>query len=164
MSNIQTKIGHWISWLCLLLVLLICTDVFFRYVFNSSKTWMIDLEWQLFSLLFLWSAGSTWLADKHVRVDLFYSNWSLKRKAFINIVGTVLFLLPWCAIIIYSSASYAWQSLRIGEGSPDPNGLGARYLIKSAIVIGYLLLGIAGVTKLLQDIRVIISNPDTKIT
>jgi TRAP-type mannitol/chloroaromatic compound transport system permease small subunit len=106
-ESIQTKMGQWISWTCLLLVLLICCDVFLRYVLNTSKTWMVDLEWQLFSLLFLWWAGATWLADKHVQVDLFYSNWSLKRKVLVNNVGTVFLLLPWCAIIIFTSASYA---------------------------------------------------------
>lgn len=106
-ESIQTKMGQWISWTCLLLVLLICCDVLLRYVLNTSKTWMVDLEWQLFSLLFLWWAGATWLADKHVQVDLFYSNWSLKRKVLVNNVGTVFLLLPWCAIIIFTSASYA---------------------------------------------------------
>lgn len=163
MRDFQTKIGQWISWICLSMVLLICSDVLMRYLFSTSKTWIIDLEWQLFSLLFLWGAGATWLADKHVRVDLFYTNWSAKRKALVNIAGTVLFLLPWCAIIIYTSASYAWQSIRIGEGSPDPNGLGAKYLIKSAIAVGYFLLGLAGVSKLIQDIRFIIAAHQTKI-
>lgn len=136
-------IAHAVSWLSLALILVMLLDVVFRYAFSMSRTWMIDLEWHLFAVVFLWGASATWLEDKHVRVDLFYSDWPPRRKALVNILGTVFFLIPWCIMIIVTSIPYAWSSWVVREGSPDPGGLSARYVIKFVLVIGYLLLLLA---------------------
>ena len=66
------RVGTAVSWLTFVLVILICGDVIMRYLFNFTKTWVIELEWHLFSLLFLLETAFTLLYDKHVRVDLFY--------------------------------------------------------------------------------------------
>jgi TRAP-type mannitol/chloroaromatic compound transport system permease small subunit len=134
------KIGTWISWLNIVLILLICVDVLLRYFFNSTEKWIIELEWHLFALIFLIGASYTFQQDKHVRVDLFYQNFSEKRKLWINIMGNILFLIPWCLIVIYASFKYANVSLSYFEGSPDPNGLPARFMIKYVITLGFTLL------------------------
>jgi len=146
------RLGESISWLSLALVLLITGDVLLRYAFNTTRTWIIDLEWHLFSLIFLFGAAGTWLKDKHVRVDLFYARWTPRRQALINILGTVFFLLPWCGILIWTSARYALASWTVGEGSPDPNGLPARYLIKGAILLGFILLGVSALVRLRDEV------------
>lgn len=147
------KIGQAGSWLSLLLVLLICVDVLLRYLFNTSRTWIIDLEWHLFALLFLLGGAGTWLSDKHVRVDLFYSLWPDRRKAWVDFLGTLFFLLPWCGMMIWTTARYALQSWQIGEGSPDPNGLPARYLIKLVMLIAFVLLFLAALIRLKEDLQ-----------
>jgi TRAP-type mannitol/chloroaromatic compound transport system permease small subunit len=149
------RLGAGISWLCLILVLLISGDVLLRYAFNTTRTWIIDLEWHLFSLIFLFGAASTWLKDKHVRVDLFYARWSDQRKALVNILGTLFFLLPWCVMLIWTSTRYALASWAVGEGSPDPNGLPVRYLIKAAIVLGFVLLAVSSLVRMKEDIALL---------
>jgi TRAP-type mannitol/chloroaromatic compound transport system permease small subunit len=159
MTTLLRTIAHAVSWLSLALILLMVVDVVLRYVFRISHTWMIDLEWHLFAVVFLWGASATWLDDKHVRVDLFYARWSPRRKAWVNILGTIFFLIPWCVMIILVTAPYAWSSWSIREGSPDPGGLPARYLIKIALLIGYVLLLLAALVRLRLEWRVVVSPP-----
>jgi TRAP-type mannitol/chloroaromatic compound transport system permease small subunit len=136
-SAIAGKLSGWIT---SLLVIIICSDVFMRYVFNTTKTWVIELEWHLFGLVFLLGAAYTFQKDRHVRVDLFYSKFSTKTKNWIDLLGTLLFLLPWCFVIIISAWDYAANSFYFREGSPNPGGLPARYVIKFAICMGFALL------------------------
>ena len=135
-------LGRMASWLTFVLVLLVCIDVTVRYLFDNTQAWIMELEWHLFALIFLMGAGYTLKHDHHVRVDLFYTKFSKRDKALVNLSGAVLFLIPWCLVIIIYSFQYANTSFQIGEGSPDPGGLPARYIIKFAITfgIGFLLL------------------------
>ncbi len=143
-------IGSKISWISFFLVLIICIDVFLRYAFSSTKTWILDLEWQLFSILFLLGAAYGLKHDQHVRVDLFYQKFSDKTKAWVNLLGTIFFLLPWCLIIIVKAWNYALNSWYVKEGSPD-GGLPAWYIVKFCIVLGFMLL-------LLQGLAVVIGS------
>ena len=140
------KIGKAISWLNVALVLLICLDVLFRYFFSFSKNWILELEWHMFALVFLLGSAYALQEDKHVRVDVFYQNFSKKTKAIINLLGTLLFLLPWCYLVITTSYKFANNSWYIREGSNQPGGLPARYIIKSMIVVGFVLLALQGVS------------------
>lgn len=123
-----------------MLVVLICVDVLLRYFFNATQKWIIELEWHLFALVFLIGASYTFQKDKHVRVDVFYQGFSEKKKLWVNLLGNVFFLIPWCLVIIYVSIKYANVSFSYLEQSPDPGGLPARYLIKYAISLGFILL------------------------
>lgn len=118
----------------------------------------MELEWHLFSILFLFGAAFTFQMDKHVRVDLFYSQMSRKEKARINLFGNLLFLLPWCLFIIKYALAYAWASYQIGEGSPDPGGLPYRFVIKFCIVIGFVLLALQGLSNSLESWQVLRSK------
>lgn len=132
--------GKYISWINLALVLLICTDVLLRYFFAATRTWVIELEWHLFAAIFLLGAAYAYKNDQHVRVDVFYQNMPPIRKAWINLVGNLVFLLPWTIVVIYVSSKYTYQSWLVREISPDPGGLPARYIIKGAITFGFSLL------------------------
>lgn len=153
-------IGKWVSWLTLMLVVLMCVDVFLRYSLNTSKTWMIDLEWQIFATLFLLGGSYTLLADRHVRVDLIYERLSSRGKAVVDTVGTMIFLLPWCGVMLWTASDYTWNSWAIGEGSPDPNGLPARYIIKAVMWLAFLLLLLASIVKLAKDIGTVFQRPE----
>lgn len=133
-------VGRSVAWLTALLVVIMCTDVTLRYLFNNTKAWIIELEWHLFAMIFLMGAGYAFKHDKHVRVDLFYDRFSKRDKAWINLLGAVVFLIPWCLIMLFFTFQYALTSFYIGEGSPDPGGLPARYLIKFCVSIGLFLL------------------------
>lgn len=154
-NQINETVGRAVSWLTAVLVVLVCVDVAARYFFSASQIWMMELEWHLFSLIFLLGAGFALKHDRHVRVDLFYANFSAKDKAWTDLVGSVIFLIPWCILIIYFSFHYAYSSFLDGEGSPDPGGLPARYLIKFAIVIGIGLLLLQAIGKVAESILTI---------
>ncbi len=140
LDGINEIVGKTVAWLTTILVILFCYDVLMRYLFNNTKVWIGEMEWHLFALLFLLAAGYAFKDDRHVRVDLFYTNFSEKTKALINLLGCLIFLIPWCLVIIKSSAFYANNSWLAGEGSPNPGGLPYRFIIKYAITAGFVLL------------------------
>jgi TRAP-type mannitol/chloroaromatic compound transport system permease small subunit len=150
-SQVNEWIGKAVSWLTLGLVVLTCGDVLFRYSFSKTQAWVMELEWHLFALIFLFGAGYALKHDRHVRVDLFYSRFSEKNKALVDFVGTLILLVPWCIMLIWFSWDYAQTSWMIREGSPDPGGLPARYLIKFAIPLGIGLLLLQAFSKLLTS-------------
>lgn len=139
-ENTNETIGRAAAWITTLLMILVCGDVAMRYLFNTTAAWVMELEWHLFALVFILGAGYAFKHDRHVRVDLFYENFSARDKAWVNLIGGILFLIPWCLLMIYVSFKYAWGSFLIGEGSPNPGGLPYRFLIKGAITIGMILL------------------------
>ena len=139
-NAINENIGRATAWLTGILVVLVCGRVLGRMLFDSEPVWLPELDWHLFAMIFLLGAGYTLKHDKHVRVDLFYANFSEKDKASVNLVGALLFLIPWCCLIIWVSYGYALGSFRILEGSPNPNGLPYRFVVKFAITIGASLL------------------------
>ena len=159
LNQINEKVGQATSWLTATLMLLICFNVAMRYLFNNSEAWRTELEWHLFALIFLLGAGYALKHDKHVRVDLFYANFTEKQKAIVNFIGTLFFLLPWCAVIIYASYNYAHNSWLMNEGSPD-NGLPARYLIKFAITLGFGLLFLQAITLLINSFSTILGRSE----
>jgi TRAP-type mannitol/chloroaromatic compound transport system permease small subunit len=142
--------GRAVSWLCGALVVLICYDVLLRYVANETAIWFQELEWHLFSLIFLIGASYTLKHDGHVRVDVFYARLSPRGQAWINLLGSLLLLMPFCLIMIETSLGYVEKSFLIGEGSPDPGGLPARYLIKAAIPLGFVLLLLQAIAEALR--------------
>lgn len=144
-------VGKTISWLTLLLILVVCLEVVRRSLFNTTSIWSMELQWHIFSLIFLLGAGYALKHDRHVRVDLFYTNFSKRDQAWVNFFGSILLLMPWLLITIYFSFYYALDAWYLREGSPDPGGLPARYLIKFAVPVGLSLL-------LLQAISVALSS------
>ena len=152
------SVGKAAGWLTALLVILICVDVFMRYVFSNSQEWMLELEWHLFALVFLLGGAYGLQADQHVRVDVWYTRRSKKAKAWINLLGTIFLLIPWCLVVIYTSYSYAENSFLINERSPDPGGLPFRYIIKFSITFGFILLLLQALVLVFKNIRLIFST------
>ena len=102
--------------------------------------WVAEIEWHIFGLLFLFGSAYALNEEKHVRVDLFYQNFSKREKAQVNVIGTIVFLIPWCLTLGWYSLKYALTSVAMKETSPDPGGIGAFYFIKMAIPLAFLLL------------------------
>jgi TRAP-type mannitol/chloroaromatic compound transport system permease small subunit len=151
-DNLNEAIGKGIAWLTTLLVVLICYDVVARYLFNATFAAIIELEWYLFSFIFLFGAAYALKHDKHVRVDVFYGNFTEKQQAWVNLIGTLFFLIPFCLIVIYTSFRFTVNSYAMQEGSPDPGGLPATYIVKAAIPIGFTLLLLQAISLLLKSI------------
>lgn len=162
-SRLNDRIGAATAWLTAVLVLLVGVDVVYRRVLQDTQTWIMEMEWHLFALIFLLGAGFAFRHDKHVRVDLFYSKFSAKDKAWVNLIGGLLFLLPWCVALMVFAWEFAADAFRIRESSPDPGGLPARYLIKFSIVLGAFFLflqGIASVAEAILHLRGVATEAD----
>jgi TRAP-type mannitol/chloroaromatic compound transport system permease small subunit len=163
MQQVIRYIGRGVSWLSVVLVLVIVVDVLLRYFFNVTSAASFELEWHLFAALFMLSAAWTLQQDRHVRVDLFYQKFSQKGKAWVNLIGMLLFLLPFCWVAATESMSFVASSFAVNETSPDPGGLPARYLIKSIIPISFFLLFIQGVMEVLKSISIIAKSSSNEI-
>lgn len=157
---LNENIGRGVSWLNTLLVVVICYDVTARYLFNSSSAGIVELEWHLFSFIFLLGAAYALLYDRHVRVDVFYQNFTEKKKAWVNLIGTLLFLIPFCIITINASFTFTANAFAINEGSPDPGGLPARYIVKAAIPLGFFLLLLQAISLAFKSILILTGNND----
>jgi len=155
-NAIIKSIGTASAWLNVVLVLLICIDVLMRYLLNQSFNWVIELEWHIFGLIFLLGSAYTLQKDKHVRVDIFYNDFSEKKKALVNLLGSISLLIPWCIIAILTCTKYASNSFYIKENSPNPGGLPAMYVIKYFIVLGFILLLLQGVVIIIQQIKTLV--------
>ncbi len=140
LETINRAAGRLAGWVCLLLVLATVSDVFMRYAFQAGSVAVQELEWHLFSLVFLLSAGYCYDCDAHVRVDVIYGKLSSRKRALINLFGDVFFLAPFCALVFLKSLPFVQRSWEILEGSPDPGGLPVRFVIKAAIPLGFALL------------------------
>lgn len=157
-DRLNTAIGRLISWLVLMLVLLVSYDVTMRYAFQSGSVALQELEWHLFSFIFLLGAAYTLQHNDHVRLDLFYQSRFMNdlRRAWVNLLGTVFFLIPFCILIIISAAPFVEQAFVHMEGSPDPGGLPWRWIPKSAIPLGFGLLILQGVSDAIKSLRIIL--------
>lgn len=154
-EKINGRIGNAVSWLTGILVLLVTVDVFLRYFLQLSFTALQELEWHLFSIVFLLGAAYTLQKDEHVRVDLFYSKLSERNKAIVNLTGSILFFIPFCLLVVYSSKDFVSVSFQIGETSPDPGGLPALYILKSFLPISFIFLLLQGISLLLKSLLTI---------
>jgi TRAP-type mannitol/chloroaromatic compound transport system permease small subunit len=163
LDNVSEIAGRFASWFTTFLVLTMCYDVFMRYFLNTSSAMIIELEWHLFSIIFLFGAGYAFKYDRHVRVDVFYSNFSSKTKAIIDFTGTLIFLIPFCLIIVILSVRFAANSFAILETSPDPGGLPYYFIIKSAIPVGFTLLLLQAISVLCKSLIIIIAPAEPTI-
>jgi len=155
-DRLNGAIGRGVSWLVLVMVLVGAFNAVARYggrfigVNLSSNGWL-ELQWYLFSLVFLLAAADTLRRDGHVRVDVLLGKLSKRNQAWIDIAGTVLFLLPFCDFGLWASWPTVHASWHVWEMSPDPGGL-PRYPIKSAVLVAFVLLGLQGISELVKRV------------
>jgi len=143
-DNMNEWVGSGVAWATLGLVLVVFVDVVMRYLFNKSYVFTQELEWHLFGFIFLIGAGYTLLHDGHVRVDIIYQRLGIKGRAWTNLLGVILFLIPGCIMVITTSWQFAANSFSMMEGSPDPGGIPFRFIIKGCIPVGFTLLLLQG--------------------
>jgi TRAP-type mannitol/chloroaromatic compound transport system permease small subunit len=145
-DNLNAWVGWMVAWVALGLVLVVFTDVVMRYLFKTSFVFTQELEWHLFAFIFLMGAGYTLLHDGHVRVDIVYQKLGFKARAWVNLLGVLLLLIPGCLLIIITSWNFVYTSWAIMEGSPDPGGIPWRFLLKACIPAGFALLLLQGIS------------------
>jgi len=121
---------------------------------NMNSNMFIELQWYLFSAVFLLAAAYTLKANAHVRVDVFYNRLSARHQAWINLVGGVLFLVPFCVLMLWTSWPVVVDAVVRLEGSPDPGGL-PRYPLLALIPVAFVLLLLQGASQIIRDINLL---------
>ncbi|HSO43557.1 MAG TPA: TRAP transporter small permease subunit [Rhodospirillales bacterium] len=139
---INERVGRAAAWLTLAMVLITFTVVILRYVFSTGFVWLQEAYVWLHGVVFMLGAGYTLLHDGHVRVDIFYREASLRRKAMVDLLGSLLLLLPFVLMVVWVSWPYALVSWQRLEGSREAGGLPGLFLLKSVIVAFCILLGL----------------------
>ena len=158
-DKINERVGQWVYWLTLVMVVIGAYNALARYIdrftgWSLSSNTYIELQWYLFSIVFLIGAAYTLQHDSHVRVDVFYGRLSKRGKAWINLAGTVLFLFPFCILMLVMSWSSVLNSWELLEMSPDPGGL-PRYPIKTMIPIAFVLLILQGISMVIKQVDIL---------
>ncbi len=128
---------------------------------QASSNTFIELQWYLFSLVFLLGAAYALKTGAHVRVDIFYNRISPTGKAWVNIAGTVVFLIPFCLLMISTSWPVVVDSWIRLEGSPDPGGL-PRYPLLTVVPLAFILLMIQGLASAAREAITIIDLAKTQ--
>lgn len=149
---INEKTGIFAAWLTTLLVINVFYDTIMRYVFNKGSIGLQELEWHIFSVIFLVGAAYTLKHGGHVRVDIIYTKMSSRTKAWIDLLGTFILLVPFCLIVIFATKMFVLNSWAVREMSPDPGGLPARYIIKAIIPAGFFLLLLQGISQAFKSL------------
>ena len=145
---ILTWIGHSISWLWLVLLATIIVNVVLRYAFGEGRIEFEEFQWHLYSTGFLLGMGYTFQVDRHVRVDVLHERLPRRLQAWLELYGILLCVLPFSALILIFTVPFVHVSFELGEISPSPGGLPFRWVIKSMLFIGFLLLALAAVSRI----------------
>jgi TRAP-type mannitol/chloroaromatic compound transport system permease small subunit len=155
-DRVNERVGRLSSWLVLLMVLLGAYNAIARYLgryigLNLSSNAYIELQWYLFSLVFLLGAAYALKHGAHVRVDVIYSRLSGRARAWIDLIGTLTLLLPFTVFVIWVSWPSVRNSWSVFEGSPDPGGL-ARYPLKTMILVSAGLIALQGIAECIRRV------------
>ncbi|MBW3535638.1 MAG: TRAP transporter small permease subunit [Gemmatimonadetes bacterium] len=158
-DRLNDAIGSFIRWLALVMVIIGAYNALARYATRYFQTALSsnalnELQWYLFSVIFLLGAAYGLRHDVHVRVDVMYAKVSDKGRAWIDLLGTVLFLLPFSVLMLWVSFPSVMRSWSIREVSPDPGGL-ARYPIKALVLVSFGLLVLQGVAHVVRQVAVL---------
>lgn len=146
---LNERIGRLVTWLVLFAVLISAGNAISRYGLNLSSNAWLEIQWYMFSLIFLLGAGYTLRHNGHVRIDVIYGRLSRRGQAIIDLAGGVLFLLPMAGIIAWLGWTGFAEAYAIGETSPDAGGL-LRWPVKLAIPLGFALLALQGVAEVIK--------------
>jgi TRAP-type mannitol/chloroaromatic compound transport system permease small subunit len=147
-------VGKIVSILLLLMIFNVFYDVVMRYFFHNSSVGMQEMEWHLFSVIILFGVSVALKDEGHVRVDFLYEKFSVRKKAMINILGTLLFLLPLAMLVATGSVAFVMDAYTMGEISEDPGGLTHRWIIKSMIPLSFVFLIFSAIGYIVKNINI----------
>ena len=152
------KTGNLLAWLCLALALLSGLVVLLRYGFGFGSVAMQEGVTYLHASIFMLGAAFTLKRGGHVRVDIFYRRLSRRGCAWVNSIGSIVFLLPFCIFLIAASWQFVGESWAITEGSPDPGGIHGVFLLKTLLPLLGLTLLLQGLAELLRNVLFLIED------
>ena len=155
---VNEKIGVVCNWLVLLACLVSGGNAMVRYAYDSSSNAWLEVQWYMFAVIVMFGAAYTLKRNEHVRVDLVYMMMSRRGQLWIDILGTLIFLLPTCLILAWLSWPFFMQSYAIGEHSSNAGGL-IRWPIKAVLPLGFLLVALQGLSELIKRVAFLIGIP-----
>ncbi len=150
-DTLNERVGRILIWLVLAAVLISAGNAVARYGFNTSSNAWLEIQWYLFSAIFLLGAGYTFKHNGHVRIDVVYGRLSKRAQSWIDLLGTLLFLLPMSGLICWLSWRFFANSYALGEMSPDAGGL-LRWPVKLIIPVGFFLLFLQGLSEIVKRV------------
>jgi TRAP-type mannitol/chloroaromatic compound transport system permease small subunit len=159
-SAVNKWVGLTLSWLALAVVLVCFAVVVQRYFFHVTQLWMQDLYVWLAGAMFTGVAGFALLRDDHVRVDIFYRPWSVRKKAIADLVGVVVFLLPFMIVVALYANTFVQRSWRIFEASANIGGMPGLFVLKSFILLFCALVGLQGLAWAARSVLVLAGRED----
>jgi TRAP-type mannitol/chloroaromatic compound transport system permease small subunit len=142
-------VGRWVAWLILGAVLISAGNAIVRKAFNSSSNGLLEIQWYLFSAVFLMAAGYTLLRGEHVKIDVIFGRWSKRTQIWIEIFGLLCFLLPFTYAVVTEFWPLMVGAIRSGEMSENAGGL-IRWPVYTLVPIGFSLLALQGVSEIIK--------------
>ncbi|MBZ0147565.1 MAG: TRAP transporter small permease subunit [Pseudorhodoplanes sp.] len=149
----NSRVGKWVSWLVLIAVLISAANATVRKVFDTSSNAWLELQWILFSVVFLVCSPWTLLSNEHIRIDIVNGLFPQRVRDIIDVVGHAFFLIPLCIIMIITSYPFFVRSFLLDEQSFNAGGL-PQWPAKSLVLIGFTLLLLQGISELIKRIAV----------
>lgn len=154
-DRLNRCIGRGFAWLSLAMVALMFANVVMRYFFDSGSPWQIELVLFMHACVFLSAMGYTYLENEQVRVDVLYSRFSPRRKAWVDALGTLILLFPLCLTLIWFSFAFVESSWGLREASSEYGGMQGIFLLKTFLLIGPALLMLQGISTLIRSVQTI---------
>ena len=148
---LNERVGRIVLWLVGAVTLISAGNAIARYALGRSSNAWLEVQWYLFAAIFLLAAGYALKHNAHVRVDIFYGWLSERKRAWIDLFGTVLFLLPFSLLLAWLSWHGFIEALRLGETSPDAGGL-VRWPVRLLLPLGFALLALQGTSEAIKRI------------
>ena len=150
------EVFHWI-WICLLAVII--ANVVLRYVFSQGMIEFEELQWHLYAAGFLLAYGYAAVKDDHVRVDLLHARFSPRGKAWVDLLGSLLLLLPFAAFTAWSAWDFVAESWAMDESSSMPSGLPARWIIKFVLFFALSLVSVQALSTAARQLATLLGAP-----
>ncbi len=154
-DRFSVVLGNMTACVMVLMLLNVFYDVVMRYLFQQGSIAMQEMEWHLFSAVLLIGISYAMFEDGHVRVDLIYDNLGKKKQAIINIVGSIVFLIPFSLLIGFGSMEFVLEAFHTNEISGDPGGLTHRWIIKALVPFSFFLLVFSTIGVIIRHINLL---------
>lgn len=158
-DSVNEKIAGFVSWALLAAVLICAGNALIRYIFNYSSNAWLEIQWYLYSAVFMLASAYTLKRDEHVRVDVFVGRFSKRTQVWIDLFGFLLFLLPICLLILWYGIPFALISIQSAEMSSNAGGL-IVWPAKLLVPLGFLLLVLQGISEIIKRIAFLAGRID----
>lgn len=152
-DGLNTRIGRSVAWLILVAVIVSAVNAIIRKVFNVSSNAWLELQWVLFGAVFLLCASWTLQVKEHIRIDIVNNLLPKRVQQWIDLIGHLLFLLPFCVLMVYHSGPFFIRSYQVNEQSLSAGGL-PQWPAKGLVIIGFFLLLLQGISEVIKQIAI----------